>query len=77
MPKTTAPTVEWLPTGRALAQRGIGRRTLHRWIGAGHLVAGEHFRRGLTPRSPLRWNIPAVEARIEHLRSLPDRPAAE
>ena len=54
MPKTTAPTVQWLPTGRALAQLGIGRRTLHRWIGAGHLVAGEHFRRGLTPRSPLR-----------------------
>ena len=69
------PTDVWLPTSKAVAMLGICRRTLHRWIGAGHLVVDEHFRKGLTPRSPLRWNVRAIEARIKHLHSLPRRPA--
>ena len=68
------PTDVWLPTSKAVAKLGLCRRTLHRWIGAGHLLADEHFRKGLTPRSPLRWNVRAIEARIKHLRSLPHRP---
>ena len=68
------PTDVWLPTSKAVAKLGLCRRTLHRWIGAGHLVIDEHFRKGLTPRSPLRWNVRAIEARIKQLRSLPNRP---
>jgi hypothetical protein len=76
MPKTPPP-VEWIPTGRAVAQLGIGRRTLFRWIGAGHLIEGQHYRRGLSPKSPVRWDVPAVEHQIERLRSLPDPPVGE
>jgi len=70
-----APTELWLPTGRALDATGLSRTTLHRWKRDGFLLEGEHFRHGLTPRSPLRWNVPAIELAIASTRELPDRPA--
>ena len=61
--------VAWLPTKKAVNALGICRRTLHRWVEAGHLLIGEHYLKGLTPRSPLRWNVRAIEARIIQLRT--------
>lgn len=62
----------WVPTGQAVSALGISRSTLHRWVGLGLLVDGAHYRNGLTARSPRRWNLCALEARIEQLRKLPD-----
>ena len=62
----------WVPTGQAINALGISRSTLHRWVGLGLLEAGSHYRNGLTARSPRRWNVQAMEARIEQLRKLPD-----
>lgn len=61
--------VAWLPTKKAVNVLGVCRRTLHRWIEAGHLLIGEHYLKGLTPRSPHRWNVRAIEARIIQLRT--------
>ena len=62
----------WVPTGQAINALGISRSTLHRWVGLGLLEAGSHYRNGLTAKSPRRWNVQAMEARIEQLRKLPD-----
>ncbi len=64
--------MEWVPTGRAVALSGISSSTLQRWVAQGLLEAGREYRNGLTPTSPRRWNLPALEARIEQLRKLPD-----
>ena len=64
----------WLPTGRALVAIGLSRTTLHRWKREGVLEEGLHYRRGLTPRSPIRWNTVAIELAISAMRELPGRP---
>jgi len=53
---------------------GVSRRTLHRWINEGILEEEHHFWRGLTSKSPLRWNVKSVEARIQSFRQLPSKP---
>ena len=63
-----------VPTGVASARLGISRSTLSRWVAQGLFQAGTHYRDGLTDRSPRRWDLEAVEARIEQLRTLPSRP---
>lgn len=65
-----------MPSGVASKRLGISRSTLSRWVAQGLLEAGTHYRDGLTDRSPRRWDLEAVEARIEQLRTLPARPAA-
>jgi hypothetical protein len=75
--KTNAPTAEWLPTGKATAVLGISRRTLHRWTLGGLLEAETHYRPGLTPKSPTRWNPSAIEDVIRRTRTLPTRPTEE
>jgi hypothetical protein len=73
MSRRTPPTpVVWVPTGRAVALSGISSSTLARWVAQGLLEQGREFRNGLTPTSPRRWNLAALEARIEQLRKLPD-----
>ena len=47
---------------------------MHRWKREGILEEGLHYRRGLTPRSPIRWNTVAIELAITAMRDLPDRP---
>ncbi len=73
MPRRTphSPAVEWIPTGRAVAICGISSSTLHRWVAQGLLEHGREYRNGLTPTSPRRWNLVALEHRIEQLRMLP------
>ncbi|MCP9912587.1 hypothetical protein KBZ07_04055 [Cyanobium sp. BA20m-14] len=73
------PAVEWMPTGRAVAICGISSSTLQRWVAQGLLEHGREYLNGLTPTSPRRWNLAALEARIEQLRKLPDplRPELE
>lgn len=73
----TAPPQVWLPTGRALSAIGLSRTTLHRWKAEGLLVEGRHYRRGRTPRSPIRWNTEAIEQAIAERRDLPERPAED
>ena len=68
------PVREWLPTGQALAALGLSRNTLHRWKRLDLLKEGIHYRRGLTPRSPIRWNPAAIEQAIADRRKLPARP---
>lgn len=68
MPNTTL-----LPTNKASAATGLSIRTLHRWINAGIVEEGVHFHRGLHPKSPHRWDVAAVEQRIQKLRKLPSR----
>lgn len=70
----TPTKVEWLPTGKATAAIGLSRNTLHRWKRHDLLQEGVHYRRGLTPRSPIRWNPEAIEQAITDRRKLPDRP---
>lgn len=65
---------QWLPTGRAVEALGISRTTLHRWCGKGYLEETKHFREGITPNSPRRWNCSAVEERIKQIRKKPKRP---
>ncbi len=77
MPKNLpAPAEAWVPTGRACAASGLSSSTLHRWVAQGLLEQGREYRNGLTRTSPRRWNLAALERRIEHLRSLPDPAAA-
>ena len=71
----TATSEAWLPTGRALAATGLSRSTLHRWKRDGLLEEGVHFRHGLFDRSPIRWNITAIEVAIAAMRARPERPA--
>jgi len=75
--KPPAAAEGWLPTGRALSAIGLSRTTLHRWRAEGLLVEGRHYRRGLTPRSPIRWNTAAIEQAIAERRDLPERPAED
>ena len=69
--KTTAPP-ELVPTPEAVRLTGLSRSTLCRWVAQGLFEEGTHYRNGLTARSPRRWNVLAVERRIEQLRKLPD-----
>lgn len=72
------PTVTFdqlVKTKKACEMIGVSRRTLHRWISEGILEEGHHFMRGLTSRSPLRWNVKSVETRIRAFRTLPAYPA--
>ena len=73
----TAPPEVWLATGRALDATGLSRTTLHRWKTDGLLIEGQHYRRGLTPRSPVRWNPVAIEQTIAEMRAVPDRPECQ
>jgi hypothetical protein len=66
----------WLPSGRAAECLGIGKSTLRRYADQGLLTAGTHFQRGLTPKSPWRWEVTAIAGTLERLASLPSRPAA-
>ena len=61
-------------TSKACEMIGVSRRTLHRWINEGILEEEHHFWRGLTRRSPLRWNVKSIETRIRAFRSLPIKP---
>jgi len=70
--RTPHPAVEWVPTGRAVALSGLSSSTLARWVAPGLLEQGREYRNGLTPTSPRRWNLAALESRIEQLRKLPD-----
>lgn len=74
MMKTVQTFDNLVKTSKALEVIGVSRRTLWRWIGEGILVEEIHFRRGLTSRSPLRWDVRAVEAAIRLNRMLPSRP---
>lgn len=67
----------WLPTGLTVASIGISKSTLHRWKNSGLLVEGTHFRYGLTPNSPNRWNPEAIEQAIQTHRALPNRPGLQ
>ena len=62
----------WVPTGQAINALGLSRSTLHRWVALGLLQDGSHYRNGLTARSPRRWNVQAMEDRLDQLRKLPD-----
>lgn len=73
----TSPSGVWLATGRALDATGLSRTTLHRWKTDGLLVEGLHYRRGLHPRSPVRWNPVAIEQTIAEMRAVPDRPECQ
>lgn len=66
-----------MATGQALKAIGLSRTTLHRWKADGLLEEGRHYRHGLTPRSPIRWNPVAIEETIAHRRTLPVRPAED
>ena len=76
MNKRLASARELVPTGAACARTGLSRSTLARWVKLGYLEAGVHYRNGAFPRSPRRWDLDALEARIPQLRELPARPAA-
>lgn len=71
----TATPQEWLTTGKACKATGFSSSTLHRWRSEGLFVEGQHYRLGLTARSPIRWNTSAVEEAIQAHRQLPERPA--
>ena len=73
MPTTTQPE-GWVPTGRAIQATGLSRTTLHRWRDNGLLEAGTHFKAGLTPRSPFRWNVGAIEKTIADRSTTTPRP---
>ena len=62
-----------MPTGRAKLALGVSARTLHRWIDIGLAKEGEHFLRGMTTRSPHRWDIDAMERLMAEYRG--DKPS--
>lgn len=64
-------------TSKACELIGVSRRTLHRWISEGILEEDQHFWRGLTSKSPHRWDVKSVEVRIRALRALPAKPSTE
>ena len=71
----TAPPQERLSTGKASRATGFSSSTLHRWRSEGLFVEGQHYRLGMKPNSPIRWNTTAVEEVIQAQRQLPERPA--
>jgi hypothetical protein len=68
---------KWLPSGRAAEELGLSKTTLRRYADAGVLAEGTHYRRGLTDKSPFRWDVVAVAKALERNRNLPARPATE
>jgi hypothetical protein len=67
---------KWLPSGRAAEELGLSKTTLRRYADAGVLAEGVHYRRGLTDKSPFRWDVVAVVKALEKNRVLPARPVA-
>jgi hypothetical protein len=68
------PQPRWLPSGRAAEALGVGKTTLRRYAQQGLLAEGEHYRRGLTPTSPWRWEVTGINQLMEKLTTLPIRP---
>jgi hypothetical protein len=65
----------WLPSGRAAECLGVGKSSLRRWAEQGLLAPGTHYQRGLTPKSPWRWEVNGIASVLERLATLPARPA--
>lgn len=65
----------WLPSGKAAEFLGISKTSLRRYAAMGVLAEGTHYLRGLTERSPWRWEVTAVSERIMELTTLPVRSA--
>lgn len=65
-----------LPSGRAADELGLSKSTLRRYCDSGILAEGTHFRRGVTDKSPWRWDVVAISRTLERLASRPPRLAA-
>lgn len=65
---------QWLPSAKAAERLGLSKTSLRRYADAGILVEGEHYRRGLFPRSPWRWEVVGVADALEKHAARPSRP---
>ncbi len=70
---TSTTSRQLVPTSEVIKATGLSRSTLHRWCINGWLEQGREWEPGVFPRSPRRWDLKALEARIEFLRINPPR----
>lgn len=66
---TSTPTVApmWVPTPVAAVLLGLSGTTLRRYARGGFLQEGEHYRFGVTTRSPWQWHVDRCSEQLRRL----------
>ena len=62
---------EWVKTPIAVQRTGRSRSQLMRLVDKGYLVRGTHWMKGPTEKSPITWDVSAIEKLLATHNSLP------